>query len=120
MRLIKMAIVTGLLSLSCFAQANAQGVPPTVPTWFQVSVNFAGGTDTGRIYVNVTDVSCADIGGSCPFSESWCLNDSLTHTKMVLAGALASVAAKSQNTFALLSDPTGLCIVHAVLAGEGL
>ena len=108
MRLVKMALLTGLLTLSYMSHANAQ-------TWYFVSVNFAGGTDTGRVYVNLSDASATAL-----FSGSWCFNDSQTHTKIVLAGALAAVAAKSQTVFALLSNPTlSSCTVHAVLAGEG-
>ena len=106
MRLIKMAVLTGLLTLSCSALANAQ-------TWYLVTVNFAGGTDSGRMYVNVTDAESL-------FTGVWCFNDSVTHTKMILAAALTAMSIKSQATLAQLTDPTGTsgCIVHAVIAGE--
>ncbi len=108
MRLVKMALLTGLLTLSYMTHANAQ-------TWYFVSVNFAGGTDTGRVYVNVTDKAA-----SPEFTGSWCFNDSITHTKVVLAGALTAVSVKSQTVFALLSNPAAaICTVHSVLAGEG-
>ena len=108
MRLIKMAALTGLLTLACLTNANAQ-------TWYQVDVNFAGSTDTGRIYVNVTHVAA-----SPTFTGAWCFNDSITYTGRVLAGALTAVAAKSVIVYALLTNPGGaVCNVHAVLAGQG-
>lgn len=109
MRLMKIAVLTGLLTLSGLAQANAAAV------WHQVTINFAGGTDTGRVYVNLT--------GAGPstglFAKVWCFNDSVTHTKLILAAALTAVSANSQLVYALLTDPdTGVCIVNSVLAGE--
>ena len=105
MRLIKMAVLTGFLTLSGLAQANAQ-------SWHFVTINFAGAEDNGVIYVNVT----AD---DASFTGVWCINNTVTNAKAVLAGALAAIAVQSVSALALLTNPTGSCIVHGVIAGPG-
>ncbi len=102
-----MAVLAGFLTLSPLAHANAQ-------SWYLVTVHLAGGTDTGRVYVNLTAPGLGLV-------TTWCLNDSITHTKTILAAALTAVAAQSQQVFALLTFPDfeGNCIVHGLLAGPG-